>query len=122
MGQDRRDFKRLASKRLYPTRSPLDPSVRKLARAILHRALRDMLTNETSSGGMPDAWEQDAAEWFLSDTTDPGSLNWVCDILKIQPWGLCKWLSRYHQSNRQQKEPMARELFRSLRPRAVPNS
>ncbi len=122
MDQDRIDSSMLASNGFYPRKDPLDPSVRKLARAILHRALRDMLTKETSSGGMSEAWEQDAAEWFLSDTTDPGSLNWVCDILKIQPWGLCNWLSRYHQSNLQQKEPMARELFRSLRPRAVPNS
>ncbi len=120
MDQDRIDSSMLASNGFYPRKDPLDPSVRKLARAILHRALRDMLTNEPTFSGSSDAREQDAAEWFLSDTTDPGSLNWVCDILTIQPWGLCKWLSRYHKSIRQQKESMARELFRSLRPKAVP--
>jgi RNA recognition motif-containing protein len=104
------------SEESYPTKEPLDLPVRKFAWAIMRQALQDMFINESSSSEESDAREQDAAEWFLSDTTDPGSLTWVCDILQIQPWMLRKWLSMYHQRNRQQREPMVRELFRSLRP------
>ena len=104
------------SEESYPTREPLDLPVRKFAWAIMRQALQDMFINEGSSSEESDAQEQDLAEWLLSETTDPGSLTWVCDILQIQPWMLRKWLSMYHQSNRQQREPMVRELFRNLRP------
>jgi hypothetical protein len=82
----------------------------------MRQALQDMFINEGSSSEESDAQEQDAAEWLLSETTESGSLTWVCDIPQIQPWMLRKWLSMYHQSNRQQREPMVRELFRNLRP------
>jgi hypothetical protein len=62
----------------------------------MRQALQDMFINEGYSSGELDACGQDAVEWFLSDTTDPGSLVWVCDILQIQPWMLRKWLSTYH--------------------------
>ncbi len=116
MGQDPIHSTMWRSEGLYPTREPLDPSVRKLARAMLRQALRDMLINESSSSEKSDGWEQDAAEWFFSDETDPGGLTWVCDILQLQPWMLRQWLSVYHQSDRQQREHMVGELFRSLRP------
>ena len=104
------------SEESYPTREPLDLPVRKFAWAIMRQALQDMFINEGSSSEESDAQEQDAAEWLLSETTESGSLTWVCDIPQIQPWMLRKWLSMYHQSNRQQREPMVRELFRNLRP------
>ena len=55
----------------YPIWERLDPSAKRFAGITLHRTLRDMLANETSSGGMSDAREQDPAEWFSSDQTEP---------------------------------------------------
>ncbi len=99
---------------LYPAREPVQPSA-KLAGAILRRALRDILIKETSSRGEPDSWQRDAVEWFSSDKTDPGSLTWVCDLLRLQPWMLHQWLSVYHRSDGPQREQMVRELFHTLR-------
>ena len=116
MGQDRMNSRMWKSKGLCSTGEPLDPSVRKLARAILRQAVRDMLIHEDSPIGISGGWEKDAAEWFFSDETDPGSLTWVCDILQLQPWMLRQWLSVYYQSHHQKRELMVMELFRSLRP------
>jgi len=114
--QDRINFKMWKSTGLYSTKEPLDPSVRKLARAILRQAVRDMLMHQDSASGQSDDWGKDAAQWFFSDETDPGSLTWVCDILQLQPWMLRQWLSVYYQSHQQRRELMVMELFRSLRP------
>ncbi len=61
----------------YPIWERLDPSAKRFAGITLHRTLRDMLINEDSSSGESDAREQDAAEWFSSDQTEPLTLNWV---------------------------------------------
>ena len=119
MDQDRVNFKMWKSTGLYSTKEQLDPSVRKLARAILRQAVRDMLMQSDSESGEPDGWEQDAAQWFFSDETDPGSLTWVCDLLRLQPWMLHQWLSVYHRSDGQQREQMVRELFHTLRLRSA---
>ena len=116
MDQDRMNFKMWKSTGLYSTKEQLDPSVRKLARAILRQAVRDMLMQPDSASGESDGWEKDAAQWFFSDETDPGSLTWVCEILQLKPWMLRQWLSVYHQSHHQRRELMVMELFRSLRP------
>ncbi len=70
MDQNRMNFKMWKSTGLYSTKEQLDPSVRKLARAILRQAVRDMLMQPDSASGEPDGWEQDAARWFFSDETD----------------------------------------------------
>ena len=116
MDQDRLNSKIWKSTGLHLTQEPLDPSVRKLARAILRQAVRDMLMHQDSASGESDDWGKDAAQWFFSDETDPGSLTWVCDILQLQPWMLRQWLSVYYQSHHQKREIMLMELFRSLRP------
>ena len=116
MDQDQRNSKLWKSTGLYSTKELLDPSVRRLARAILRQAVRDMLMHQDSPSGESYGCEEDVAQWFFSDETDPGSLTWVCDILHLQPWMLRQWLSVYHQSHHQKRELMAMELFRSLRP------
>ncbi len=116
MDQDRINSRMWKSTGLHSTKEPLDPSVRKLARAILRQAVRDMLMHPDSASGGSDGWEKDAAQWFFSDETDPGSLTWVCDILQLQPWMLRQWLSVYYQSHHQKREHMVMELFRNLRP------
>ncbi len=116
MDQDRVNFKMWKSTGLYSTKEQLDPSVRKLARAILRQAVRDMLMQPDSASGESNGWEKDAAQWFFSDETDPGSLTWVCEILQLKPWMLRQWLSVYHQSHYQKREQMVMELFRNLRP------
>ena len=116
MDQDRMNSKMWKSTGSFSTKEPLDPSVRRLARAILRQAVRDMLMQPDSASGEPDGWEKDAAQWFFSDKNDPGSLTWVCDILQLKPWMLRQWLSVYHQSHHQKREHMVMELFRSLRP------
>ena len=116
MDQGRMSSKMWKSTGLYSTKELLDPSVRKLARAILRQALRDMLMHQDCPSGESDGCEEDVAQWFFSDETDPGSLTWVCDILQLQPWMLRQWLSVYHQSPHQKREHMVMELFRNLRP------
>ena len=116
MDQDRMNSRMWKSTGLYSTKEPLDPSVQKLARAILRQAVRDMLMHQETQSGESDGWRKDAAQWFFSDKTDPGSLTWVCEILQLQPWMLRQWLSVYHQSHHQRREHMVMELYRSLRP------
>jgi RNA recognition motif-containing protein len=65
------DSKMWDSEGLDPILVRLDPSAKRFARNTLQRNLRDMLINEGSSSGESDAWEQDAADWFSSDQTEP---------------------------------------------------
>jgi RNA recognition motif-containing protein len=66
----RLDSKMWDSEGLYPIWVRLDPSAKRFARITLHRPLRDILINESSSREEFDAWEQDAADWFATDQTD----------------------------------------------------
>lgn len=105
----------LVTERLYPPKKPPSVSLRKLAMGILRQAFRDAIPTGRSSEKGWRAWQQDAREWLFSDDTLPGSLNWVCEILRLEPWMIQKWLITYHKGDSARRRDMARSLFRSFR-------
>ena len=66
-----------------------DPHVSKLALAILVQAFRDAFSSSASVR----EWKRDSLAWFQSHDNDPGSLDWVCSILHIEPDLIRAWIS-----------------------------
>ncbi len=96
----------------------LDPSLTNLARSILSQAFRDLLANQNfkqeSEFWRSEFWREDASDWFFSEETYPGSLNWVCEVLQLEPWVLWQWLTTYYQSSEMKQQKMVKILFRGL--------
>ncbi len=86
--------------------------VRKLALGILLQAFRDVAAPRESSKEDWLAWRKDAMEWFCADDLDPGSLNWVCEILGVNPCGLRRWIREYEGSEEGHRREWARKLIR----------
>lgn len=66
--------------------------IRRLALGILLQAYRDMLTSRKRATAKQRLWRQDALDWFFSDESEPGSLQWVCRILQTDPEGIRRWV------------------------------
>ena len=57
--------------------------MRNLALGILLQAFRDIVSPKKTSNKDWKSWKQDALDWFYSNTTHPGSLLWVCEVLEM---------------------------------------
>jgi hypothetical protein len=95
----------------------LDPSTTKLACGILRQSFQDLLAKDFSRKETQ-LCREDATQWFFSDATYPGSLKWVCDVLRLEPEHLRHWLATYQQSGEIRQAEMRRALFRGLNPAA----
>ena len=112
----------LASEGLWPRKDISTSFPRNLARAILLQAFRDAIPLNGSPPREWNSWRQDAIAWFFSDTTHPGSLSWICEILQLKPWTLRQWLITYERSPFNRKAEMATTLFRYLRSQRIINA
>ncbi len=110
----------------YGREKGLEPSVKRLALAILIQALRDLLA--PSKCGKEnrrnwEGWQRDAQEWFFSEGTTPGSFYWVCEVLNIGSWRILKGLRIYQRRDRKQLEEVARKLSEfQIRPQSFAGS
>ena len=96
---------------LYGREKGLEPSIKKLALAILLQAMRDLLATRKSGKGYRknwEGWQRDAQEWFFSEETTPGSFYWVYEILNIGSWRILKVLRIRRDHN--QLEEVVRKL------------
>ena len=104
----------------YGREKGLEPSVKKLAVAILLQALRDLLAPRKSGKENKrnwERWQRDAQEWFFSEETTPGSFYWVCEILNIGSWRILKGLRIRRDHN--QLEEVVRKLSEfQIRPKS----
>ena len=111
------------SQGLYGREKGLEPSVKKLALAILLQALRDLLA--PSKSGKENRrnwkrWQRDAQEWFSCEETTPGSFYWVCEVLNIGSWRILKGL-RIRRDHNQLAE-VVRKLSDQIRPQSLAGS
>ncbi len=102
----------LESEGLYPQRKKPDPSMRNLALGILLQAFRDIVSPKKTSNKDWKSWRQDALDWFYSNTTHPGSLLWVCEVLEMNQKDLRGWLQDYRRSGHNRRKEMAKKLIR----------
>lgn len=90
-----------------------DRSIQNLALAILIQAFRDLLSSNTK---LPKEErveiQEDALGWFYSKNRAPGSLEWVGEIIDINPDVLREWLRNYRQSDQESQYQMARPIRR----------
>ena len=102
---------KLTRQGLYGREKGLEPSVKKLAVAILLQALRDLLAPSKSGKENRrnwERWQRDAQEWFFCEETTPGSFYWVCEVLNIGSWRILKGLRI--RRDRKQLEEVVRKL------------
>ncbi len=93
----------------------VDRPIRKLALAILIRALRDGIgRGSISSEGAKETvyWHQDAREWLFSESDQAGSFLWICDILAMDPAKLRSWVRTFLQSNQARQKATVERLHR----------
>ena len=102
----------LESEGLYPQKKKPDPSMRNLALGILLQAFRDIVSPKKTSNKDWKSWRQDAVDWFYSNTTHPGSLLWVCEVLEMNQKDLRGWLQDYRRSDHNRRKEMAKKLIR----------
>ncbi len=92
----------------------VDRPIRRLALAILIRALRDGIGCRSHSWEGPKetiGWHQDAREWLFSESGQEGSFLWIRDILAMHPAKLRSWVRTFLQSSQaRQKETVERLL------------
>lgn len=101
----------LSSEGLYPASRKTDPAVRNLALAILIQAFRDVVARRKEGlNRQASAWRQDAIDWFFDNSPDPGSFEWVRDILGVGAMELRKWVQAYQASNQTEKTEMLKQL------------
>ncbi len=98
---------------LYQPERRLDPP-QELARGILVEALRDVLIPDNPCDRFLGQLCEDAALWFFSDETHPGSLRWVCQALRLDPWSLRLWICNYRKSEPERREGMSGRLLQLL--------
>ncbi len=115
---------KLTSQGLYGREKGLEPSVKKLAVAILLQALRDLLAPSKSGKENRrnwERWQRDAQEWFFSEKSTPGSFYWVCEVLNIGSWRILKGLRI--RRDRKQREEVVRKLSEfQIRPQSFAGS
>jgi len=112
------------SQGLYGQEKGLEPSVKKLALAILLRALRDLLAPRKSGKKNRknwEGWQRDAQEWFFSEETAPGSFYWVCEVSNIGSWRILKGL-RIRRDRRQLEEVVSKLSELQIRPQSFAGS
>lgn len=112
------------SQGLYGQEKGLEPSVKKLALAILLRALRDLLAPSKSgkeNRSNWEGWQRDAQEWFFSEETTPGSFYWVCEVSNIGSWRILKGL-RIRRDRRQLEEVVRKLSELQIRPQSFAGS
>lgn len=85
-----------------------DEPVQKLAMGILIQAVRDLLSGDRT-GRQCREWCEDARSWFYSPDEYPGSFEWVCGVLQIDP----DWFRRNLPSPRTEEEQRSK-LLRKL--------
>lgn len=100
----------LSSEGLYPRKDYSFIPSRKLALGILVQAFRDALTQKNSMERAE--WQKDALVWFQSESTQPGSLKWVCELLSIDPSSIRSWLRDFSRSDPKRQRQMARSVTR----------
>ena len=94
----------------------VDRPIRRLALAILIRALRDgsgRRTNSSEGASETLDWHQDALEWLCSESDQVGSLLWICDLLEMPPAKLRSWVRTFLQSSQARQTEIMKRLLRS---------
>lgn len=97
-----------ASDGLWPRTD--DSAHKKLALGILCQALSDLL--DGSERADAERWKRDARQWFCSNSELPGSFNWVCSALRLDPGRLRKWVIERSQQLRGSGRQALRHLCR----------
>lgn len=111
----------LKSEGLHPPLHGVPPPIRNLALGILVQALRDVVLEPNNGDREPIMWRRDALQWLSSNETGPGSLNWVCQILVMNPRKLQLWLQRTLQS-KEEREQLKKLLSFQFRRLQLPRS
>ncbi len=96
--------------------SRVDRPIRRLALAILIRALRDGIgRHSNSSEGARETldWHQDAREWLCSESDQAGTFLWICDLLAMPPEKLRSWVRTFLQSSQARQKEIMKRLLRS---------
>ncbi|MEE8587425.1 MAG: hypothetical protein V3T83_21510, partial [Acidobacteriota bacterium] len=81
-----------------------------LARAILAQAFWDALA--PPSQRTPSRVKSGAVRWFASLERTPGTFQWICSILQIEPVPLGQWVSRAQKRNDKDEARRLRYLLR----------
>ena len=66
---------------------------------ILLQAIRDIVSPNREAQAKDEDWESDAVEWFESEAKHPGSLDWVCAMLKSEPTRFRQWIRDYRSAS-----------------------
>ncbi len=86
---------------------------KRLATAILGRSIRDVLGGRTNSAGIRVLPQNtfDAMDWIMSPEKTPGSYEWICRVLVIDPAWLRTWLKDiFPNLDEARKNEVRREL------------
>jgi hypothetical protein len=100
--------------RFYTRKVSVDRSTKRLATAILTRALRDVLSGrelglQQAAGG----WRKDALRWFRSNEEYPGSLMWVSGIIGVDVEGIRQWVREHAFGSETDRRKWRRKLGRT---------
>jgi len=85
---------------------------KKLWFAVLNQAIGDAL-NETT-GETARAY---AVDFFLDDSTDVASFNWICDVLDLNPEYVLKNVKRLYMKNIKNKERIEKTIIKDKKRR-----
>lgn len=107
-----RNSSSLESTGLYPRDRKPDSPLMNLSLGILLQAFRDVVSPKKTSHKKWLLWREDALDWFASDKNDPGSFQWVCEVLEISQKDLREWVQAYLLSDEERQKVMAQKLTR----------
>ena len=97
----------------------IDYSTRKLATAILLQALKDAFV---VGAKLPESeqkgWRKDALDWFFSSNSQPGSFNWVSEVMQTDAESFRGLIRAYVKGDKNQRDQIRSKLkkARLLRP------
>ena len=92
-------------------RLEIDRSTRKLATAILVQALRDaMVVGVRLREEDQKRWRNDALDWFFSPNSQPGSFNWVIQVIQADAESFRKWIRTYMHGDGKLRRQMEARL------------
>lgn len=102
----------IRSEGLFPSSRRIDPSLVKLATAILIQAIRDFLSPQLKLESDWKEWQADAGDWFDSDSFDPGSFHWICQIIGLSPETVREWVFDLEKLDRKAQQNALLSLLR----------
>jgi len=97
---------------LFPTSRRVDPGLIRLAVAILTQAVRDLLAPQKKLESDWEAWKEDSKCWFNSQSLEPCSFHWVCQILGLSPEMVRYWVADLEKLDRREQQNALLSLLR----------